>query len=139
MAVNPISLPNALIEKEIANLKHELFHRLFGSKHTANEKIPDFPRNLFEQKATQTVHLSLLLSAYINKHSLVVDDERVEAMIDKLAMAYEKPDELRSWYKQKKERMEEINSMVLEELVAEKISEHAQLIEKIFLMPRSWR
>ncbi|WED42334.1 trigger factor [Legionella cardiaca] len=130
LAVNSFDLPNALIDKEIEHLKHEMYHRLFGHEHHDNEKIPDFPRALFEEQAKRRVHLGLLFSEYVKKHELVADKARVDAMIDKFASAYESPDELRAWYQASKERMGEIEALVMEEMVAEKISENAKLTEK---------
>ncbi|KTD22618.1 trigger factor [Legionella londiniensis] len=126
---NPIELPNALIDREIDNLKHEMFHRIFGPKHHDNEKIPDFPRSLFEDQAKRRVHLGLLFSEYVKKHELIVDKGRVEAMIDKFANAYENPDELRAWYQGDKERMAEVEAMVMEDMVAEKILADAKISE----------
>ncbi|KTD20539.1 trigger factor [Legionella lansingensis] len=130
LAINSFDLPNALIDREIEHLKHDMYHRLFGHEHSDHEKIPDFPRALFEEQAKRRVHLGLLFSEYVKKHELIADKDRVNAMIDKFASAYENPDELRSWYKASKERMGEVEALVMEEIVAEKISENAKLTEK---------
>ncbi|WP_133126784.1 trigger factor [Legionella nagasakiensis] len=127
---NPIELPMALIEQEIEHLKHEMFHRIFGPEHTENEKIPDFPRSLFETQAKRRVHLGLLFSEYVKKHELMVNQERVNAMIDKFASAYDDPDELRRWYQGDKERLAEVEALVMEEMVSEKIAEDAKVIAK---------
>ncbi|MGQ3890241.1 trigger factor [Legionella sp. CNM-1927-20] len=130
LEANQFDLPKALIDQEIEHLKHDMYHRVFGHEHSDDEKIPDFPRNLFEKQANRRVHLGLLLSEYIKQHKLTASKERVDAMIDKLAKAYEKPEELRSWYYSKKENLAEIEALVTEEMVAEKISEHAKVVEK---------
>lgn len=127
---NAFELPLALIEQEISNLKHELFHRIFGHEHKDDEKIPDFPREMFEAQAKRRVHLGLLFSEYVKKHALTVDKARVDAMIDTLAGAYDNPDELRSWYQGSQERMAEIEALVMEEMVSEKIIEEATVVEK---------
>lgn len=48
-------------------------------------------------------------------------------MIEKFAGAYENPDELRTWYQNSKEHMAEIEALVLEEMVADKIAEDAKI------------
>ena len=118
---NKFDVPNSLVEQEIGNLKHEMYHRIFGNEHSANEKIPDFPRELFEEQAIRRVTLGLLFSDYVKKHEINVDKARVDAMIDKLASAYERPDELREWYRADKERLGDLESLVMEEMVSEKI------------------
>lgn len=130
LTVNEFDLPNSMIEIEIEHLKHDMYHRLFGHEHHDNEKIPDFPRVLFEAQAKRRVHLGLLFSEYVETHKLVADKERVNAMIEKFAGAYEDPDELRQYYKGNREHMAEVEALVLEEMVAEKISENVTLIKK---------
>ena len=127
---NKFDLPLSLIDQEIAHLKHEMYHRVFGHEHNDNEQIPDFPRALFEEQANRRVHLGLLFSEYVKKHKIVADKARVDAMIEKLASAYEAPEELRSWYRGDKERMGEIEALVLEEIVSEKILEDAKVVKK---------
>lgn len=127
MDVNKIDLPLALVDKEIEHLKHDMFHRLFGNEHKENEQIPDFPRELFDEQAKRRVHLGLLFSEYVKKHEIVADKDKVNAMIEKFASAYESPDELRSWYNSSKEHLAEIEALVMEEMVADKISADAKL------------
>jgi trigger factor len=71
--LNQFDIPSGLVDKEIEHLKHEMFHRIFGAQHSDNEKIPDFPRELFEERAKKRVHLGLLFSEYVKKHSLIAD------------------------------------------------------------------
>ena len=127
MEINQIDLPMALIDKEIEHLKHEMYHRLFGHEHKENEQIPDFPRELFEEQAKRRVHLGLLFSEYVKKHEIVAEKDRVNAMIDKFASAYESPDELRAWYHSNKEHLAEIEALVMEDMVADKIAADAKL------------
>lgn len=128
MQANPFDIPNALIEQEIEHLKHEMYHRLFGNEHHENEKIPDFPRELFEEQAKRRVHLGLLFSEYVKHHSISPDKARVDGMIEKFANAYEDPEELKEWYQGNKERLAEIEALVMEEMVAEKAGETAKIV-----------
>lgn len=130
MEINPIDLPLALVDKEIEHLKHDMYHRIFGHEHKENEVIPDFPRELFEEQAKRRVHLGLLFSEYVKKHQITAEKDKVDAMIDKFASAYESPDELRAWYQSSKENLAEIEALVLEEMVADKIAADAKLTHK---------
>ncbi|MDP3706193.1 MAG: trigger factor [Legionellaceae bacterium] len=128
---NKFDLPNSLIEQEIEHLEHEMYHRVFGNEHSDNEKIPDFPREMFEDQAKRRVHLGLLFSEYVKKHEINVDSTRVDAMIEKFATAYEHPEEVRSWYRGNKERLAEIEALVMEELVADKIIANAKVVPNV--------
>ena len=74
--------------------------------------------------------MGLLFADYVKKHEMIVDPSRVDAMIEKFASAYDDPSELRSWYDEKQERLAEIESLVMEEMVADKITENAKKIQK---------
>ena len=75
------------------------------------------------------MHLGLVFTKYVETHAIEVDAARVDALIEKLAGAYEDPEELRDWYRNKEHRGD-IEALVLEEMVAEKIGEHAKLTHK---------
>lgn len=128
---NKFDLPSVLVDQEIEHLKHEMYHQIFGHDHSDDEKIPDFPRALFEDKARHRVQLGLLFSEYVKKHEIAVEPARVDAMIEKLASAYEEPEELRSWYRDSNERRAEIEALVMEEIVSEKILGTAKTTKKV--------
>jgi trigger factor len=128
LEVNEFDAPAALVDREIEDLKHEMYHRIYGHEHHDNEKIPNFPREIFEKRATHRVQLGLLLSEYAKKHELKPNKEKVEAKLDQLAEAYENPEELRQWYKKDPSHLQEIEALIIEEMAAEKIAEHATMV-----------
>lgn len=129
-ALNSFDLPKTLIEQEINNLKHQAYHRIFGNEHHDDEVIPDFPREMFEKTAKNQIHLSLLLAEYVKKHHITADEAKIDATLDDLVSAYEKPDEVRRWYASNQEQMKQIEALVIEEMMAEKILENVKVIEK---------
>jgi trigger factor len=125
LKINTFDLPESLIEEEIQHMKHELFHRIYGNEHHENEKIPDFPRELFIQQATKRVHLGLLINEYVEHHKLVAQDEQVDAKIKEIAFAYDEPEKMVDAIKKNKNQLASIQAWVLEQIVANKILEHA--------------
>ena len=130
LAMNTFDVPNVLIEQEIGHLKHDMYHRIFGHEHSEHEKIPDFPRELFLDQATRRVRMGLLFADYVKKHKIEIDRTRVDAFIYKLAEAYDDPSELQAWYQAKPERMAEVEALVMEEMVADKMIENSTIIMK---------
>jgi len=130
LKLNPFDLPAALMDEEIQHLRHEFYHQVFGHEHKDDEKIPDFPRNLFEDRATRRVHLGLLFSDYVKQNEIMADKERVEAMIEKSAESYDSPEEVRAWYHDDQKHMAEIEALVIEEKAAEKLTEKAKITTK---------
>ncbi|MDF1756892.1 MAG: trigger factor [Legionellaceae bacterium] len=124
-------LPSSLIDKEIEHLKHEMYHKVFGNEHSDDEQIPDFPREMFEEQAQRRVKLGLLFSEYVKIHEITVDTARVDAMIEKLASAYEHPEEVHTWYRSNKQRLEEVEGLVMEEMVADKIVGSASIVQSV--------
>lgn len=127
LKLNPIEVPLVLVNREIENLKHEMYHKIFGHEHKENEQIPDFPRVLFEEQAQRRVRLGLLFVEYVKKHSIKAQSEQLNAKIDSLASAYESPEELRTMYQNNKELMGHIEDLVMEELVADKMASDAKI------------
>ncbi len=130
LEANTFDIPNALIDKEIDTLKQEFAHRIFGHNMPENSALPDFPRELFEDRARKRVHLGLLFSEYVKKHDLKVDEKRVEDMLNLLTAAYEEPEKVRENYRSNKQTMAEIEALVMEEMVAEKIVADAKVKKK---------
>lgn len=123
---NTVTLPQGLIDREIEELKHQMFHQVFGTKHHDNEVIPDFPRELFLEQAKRRVHLSLLYVEYVKKHSLNVDSKRLDTMIEEMVSAFENPSEAKEWYKTDESRLDDLRGLIMEETVMEKILEFAK-------------
>jgi len=130
LALNPFELPKTLIDEEIKHLQHDFYHKVFGHEHKDDEKIPDFPREMFEERATRRVHLGLLFQEYVKTAELKVDKERVEAMIEKSAEAYDSPEQVKAWYHEDSKRMAELEALALEELASERLIEKAKVTYK---------
>jgi len=126
MDANPIALPNGLINREIAELQHELYHRIFGPEHRDNEKIPDFPREMFLEQAQRRVHLSLLYVEVVKAHNVKVDPAKLDSMLEETVAAFENPAEAKEWYQKDRNRLNDLESLLMEEAVMEKILEKAK-------------
>jgi trigger factor len=127
---NTFEVPNALIDREIQHLKEEMYQRVFGNQKVDKSKLPELPREMFEEQARRRVHLGLLIAEYVSKHELKPNEERVVETIEKLAESYERPEELKQWYMTNDQRKAEIEAIVLEEQVADKIKDDATIVEK---------
>ena len=127
---NPVTLPSDLIDMEIDNLKHELYHRVFGSEHKSGQKLPDFPKEIFLEEASRRVHLSLLYAEYLKLHELKVEQDQLNAMLDEVVSAYEDAVAAKEWYQGDKKRMSNLENLLLEEAVADKLLQSAKSVLK---------
>ncbi len=87
---NQIDVPSALIDQEIGTLRQQAAQRFGGNMDSASQ----LPRELFEEQAKRRVSVGLLLGEVINSEELKADDERVKALIEEMASAYEDPSEV---------------------------------------------
>lgn len=121
--LNPIELPNILVDNEIRRLQNH-FQRQLGK----NSALPS--REEFEETARKNVAIGLILNEIIKKEQIKVDSERVKARIESLAAGYKNPHEVIKEYYQNKQYMHEIESLVLEDQVMENVQNQVKIVER---------
>ena len=123
---NKIDIPKSLIEREAKRIHDELHPHHAGQDHghSAAEMA------VFNEPAKRNVTLGLLIGYLIKQHNMMVDKERVQASIEKLAAVYEQPAEAIAFYETNKRARAEVEFSVLEDQVVEKLLENTTLTEK---------
>ena len=123
---NQIDVPSSAVEQEIEVLRQQAAQRFGGNAQQAAQ----LPRELFEEQAKRRVLVGLLLSQVIASNELKADEERVKAMIEDIASAYEQPADVVAYYSKNNELMNNIRNVVLEEQAVEAVLAKAQVTEK---------
>jgi trigger factor len=123
---NEIDVPAALIDQEIGTLRQQAAQRFGGNPEAAAQ----LPRELFEEQAKRRVMVGLLLGEVISSEELEADDEKVKALINEMATAYEDPSEVVAYYEQNEEMMKNMRNVALEEQAIDAILAKAQVSEK---------
>lgn len=123
---NEIDVPSALIDGEIDVLRRQAAQRFGGNEKQALE----LPRELFEEQAKRRVVVGLLLGEVIRTHKLKADENRVKALIEEMASAYEDPQEVIEFYSKNNELMNNMRNVALEEQAVEAVLEKAKVSEK---------
>lgn len=123
---NDIDVPAALIDGEVDVLRRQAAQRFGGDEKQALE----LPRELFEEQAKRRVVVGLLLGEVISQHELKADEERVKALIEEMASAYEDPSEVVEFYSKNKELMNNMRNVALEEQAVETLLSKAKVTEK---------
>jgi len=124
---NELTLPEAPVEREAQYLMEQAKNNL-RNQGVNVDGIP-FDINNFTDSAKQRVSLSLLIGKIINDNEIKPDDERIKAAIDTIATSYEDPEDVVKFYMNDKEKLSEIQMMVVEEQVVEWIYEHVKVEE----------
>ncbi|MFA3759959.1 trigger factor [Yersinia sp. 2544 StPb PI] len=126
VSANEIDVPAALVEGEIDVLRRQAAQRFGGNEKQAAE----LPRELFEEQAKRRVVVGLLLGEVISQHELKADEDRVKALIEEMASAYEDPQEVIEFYSKNKELMNNMRNVALEEQAVETLLAKAKVTEK---------
>ena len=119
---NDIDVPAALIDNEIEVLRQQAAQRFGGNAKQAME----LPRELFEEQAKRRVVVGLLLGEVIRTNELKADEDRVKALIEEMASAYEDPTEVVEFYSKNKELMDNMRN----EQAVEAVLNQAKVSEK---------
>ncbi|OOF28217.1 trigger factor [Salinivibrio sp. IB872] len=122
---NQIDVPSALIDQEINVLRQQAAQRFGGNMDSASQ----LPRELFEEQAKRRVSVGLLLGEVIKAEELEADDERVKALIEEMASAYEDPAEVVAYYEKDQKLMENMRNVALEEQAIDALLGKAKVSE----------
>lgn len=115
---NEVDVPAAAVDSEIEVLQRQAAQRFGGDEKQALQ----LPRELFEEQAKRRVIVGLLLGEVINSNELKAEDERVKALIDEMASAYEDPSEVVEFYNKNEQLMNNIRNLALEEQAVDRKS-----------------
>lgn len=121
---NPIQLPKALVEDEIKRIQehHE------GPDITAqgaNEKDSDL-----QKRAERRVALGLIVAEIVKKNQFKAAPDKVRAAVENIAASYEVPSEVVKWYYSHRDRLMNVEALVLEDQVADWLVQQAEISEK---------
>ncbi|TKB58264.1 trigger factor [Ferrimonas aestuarii] len=127
LKANEINVPKPLVEGEINVLRQQAMQR-FGQQQANN--MPELPAELFTEQAERRVRIGLLLGEVIKQKELKVEEERVAALIDSMASAYEDPKEVVEYYNNNQEMMQNMRNVALEEQAVDALMADAKVSEK---------
>lgn len=125
---NPVELPDALVKQEIANVRAIAVQRSGGNPEDIDESL--LPDELFREQAEKRIALSVILTKFVEDHEIRPTREQYMAFIDDIAESYENPDEVRNLYLSDEARLQQVNLVVAENLVVEKVVELAGTTER---------
>ena len=125
---NDIELPAKLIEAEIDQLIEANKQMLEGQGIPVGKVVPD--RDRFRENAEKRVALGLIMQTIIQNFELKPDAGRVRERIEMIGSGYEDPAAFVQWYYSDRQRLAQMESMILEEQVVEKMLESADVEDK---------
>jgi trigger factor len=123
-----IEVPSVLINQE----KERLMQNARSDLEARGMKAKEMPLSpdLFKEKAEYRVKLGLILAELVKVHALKATTEQVRSIIEDIAQSYENPEQVVKWHYASSERLQEAESLVLEENVVNWALGKIKLIDK---------
>ena len=124
-----LDLPKAPVQAELDRMadaaRADLKQR--GIKDADKAQIPD---DIFRPQAERRVRLGLVVAELVRTEKLDATREQIEAHINEMAAAYERPADVVKWYTDDQQRMSEVEAVVIENNVTAFILAKAKVTEK---------
>jgi trigger factor len=130
IAASQLDLPKSLVgnelERMLAAAREDLKRRGIKDAETA-----PLPNELFEPQAERRVRLGLVVAELVRANHLQAKPEQLQAHIEEMSQSYEKPAEVVRWYLSDRDRMAEVEAMVIEKNVTEFVLSKARVAHKV--------
>ncbi|WP_395027732.1 trigger factor [Comamonas odontotermitis] len=124
-----LDLPKASIDAEVGRLlegaRAELKQR--GIKDADKAEIP---ADVFLPQAERRVRLGLVVAELVKSNKLEATPEQIKAHVDDLASSYEKPEDVVRWYFGDRQRLAEVEAVVIENNVTDFVLGKAKVTDK---------
>jgi trigger factor len=110
-------IPRALLDSEIARMQEQAVEDLKKRGMTTQDLT--LPADLFTERATHRLRLSILVTELVRRNGLHPKPEQVRQAIEAHAESFEQPDQLVRWYYGDPARLAEVEALVMEDNVVE--------------------
>jgi trigger factor len=124
-----LDVPKALVEGEVERMVAAAREDLKKRGVKDADKAP-VPGELFRPQAERRVRLGLVVGELVRTHGLQARPEQLQAHIEEVAQSYERPAEVVRWYLGDRQRMAEVEAVVIENNVTAHVLGLAKVVEK---------
>jgi trigger factor len=125
-----LDLPNALIANESARLIESARADL-KQRGVKDAESVDLPADIFKAQAERRVRLGLVVAELVRTNNLQAKPEQLQAHIQELSQSYEKPTDVMRWYLGDRQRMAEVEAVVIENNVTDFVLSRAKVTDKV--------
>ena len=125
-----LDVPKALVASEVARMieaaRADMKKR--GMKDAENTPIPE---GVFDAQAERRVRLGLVVGELVRANNLQARPDQLQAHIEEMSQSYEKPAEVVRWYLGDRQRLAEVEGIVVENNVAAFVLGQAKVSDKL--------
>ena len=129
LAKSTLDLPKALVSNEVERLLASAREDMKGRGIKDAEKVT-LPQELFQAQAERRVRLGLVVAELVRVNNLQAKPDQLQAHIEEMSQSYEKPSEVVRWYLSDRNRMAEVEALVIEKNVTDFVLAQAKVTAK---------
>jgi trigger factor len=130
VAAAELDVPQALVDNETERMIEAARADLKQRGIKDADKAP-IPAELFKDQAERRVRLGLVVAELVKSANLQAKPEQLQAHIEEMSQSYEKPAEVMRWYLSDRQRMAEVEAIVIESNVTNHVLGLAQVNDKV--------
>jgi trigger factor len=130
---NDFEVPEGSISTESLKLQQDMESRMEQQGMPSKGKLP---AEMFQEEATRRVKLGLLINKIATDGEIKAEKDQVDAKLNEMALQYgESAQQMIDWYNTEPSRLANIESIVVEDMVAKHVAEQAKvtMTDKTFL------
>ena len=124
-----LDLPNASVQSEIERLM-EAARADLKQRGVKDADKAEIPADIFRPQAERRVRLGLVVAELVRSNELHAKPEQLKSHIDELAASYEKPEDVVRWYFGGRQRLGEVEAVVVENNVVDFVLGKAKVTDK---------
>ena len=125
---NQIDIPQSMIISEANNLRNNAAQQM--GMDTSKLEDDKFPIDNFKDNALKRVRLGVLINKLIEENNIVVDKDTLKKEIEDKSKSYKDPEQYVNWIYGNEEQLKNIESLVLEDKVAEYLENKSKVEEE---------
>jgi trigger factor len=124
-----LDVPKALVDGEVERMVEAARADMKKRGMKDADKAP-MPGDIFQPQAERRVRLGLVVAELVRANNLQARPEQLQKHIEEMAQSYEKPAEVMRWYLGDRQRMAEVEGIVIENNVTDHVLATAKVNDK---------
>ncbi len=130
LTVAELDVPKALVAGETDRMI-EAARADLKKRGVKDADTTPIPAEIFQPQAEKRVRLGLVAGELVRTHNLQARPDQLQSHIEEMAQSYEKPAEVVRWYLGDRQRLAEVEAVVVENNIAEFVLSKAKVTDKV--------